>query len=235
MTLPTMSQLSNQPITPKLGAFFAYDSQLPLPEEKGNRVVKCLYQKITSGDKKGTKKAENAYTRIPTEHLTEEVIVERVSEISPYILGWLQGMENETIKKYHSDGGTQVFIAGLTFDNLIERLEESEAGSRLNKEKIVAWYNEHLLDNLTTLFAEKMGLTEQSGEAELLKLELVLNAYRDKFSTLAGGKAFIKEADCQAMIAVITGAGAESTVIGSRFISRLTKMNAVKEDLLMSL
>lgn len=235
MTLPTMSQLSNAPITPKLGAFFEYDSQLPLAEEAGNRVVKCLYQKITSGENKGKKKAENAYTRIPTSHLTEEVIVERVTEISPYILGWLQGMENEAVKKYHSEGGTQVFLGGLTFDALIERLEESEAGSRLNKEKIVAWYNEHLLDSLTSLFAEKMGLGEHSSEAELMRLEQVLNAYRDKFSTLAGGKAFIKEADCQAMISVITSCGAESTIIGSRFVGRLTKMNAVKEDLLLSL
>ncbi len=220
----------------KMGAFKAYDSQLPVAELAGTRIVKCLYQERTSGKYKGTKIAENSYTRIPTTHLTEEVVIERIAELAPYVLLYLQGIEDSIIKKYHAAGGTQVYIAGLSLDSLIEHLEESSAGSRLNKEKIGAWFDDCLADSLTVLFAAHLNITEDSTEGELQKLETVLAAYKAKFESLASGKVYLKEPDCQAMIKVIDASeDAASSAIGKRFKLRLTKMNEVKEDLLLSL
>ncbi len=210
----------------------AYDSQLPIAEIAGTRIVKCLYQ-INKAS--GKKKQENTYYRLPTAHLTEEIVVERIAELSPYVLSYLQEQEDKEIRDYHSKGGKTVYVDSLGLDKIIEALEASEAGARLNKEKIEAWFIAELQDSLAVAFATRLGITEDSGEAELLKLEQVLNAYKAKFASLAGGKTYIKEADCVAMIAVITKAGAEASLLGKRFIGRLEGMKKKEDDLLLSL
>lgn len=217
----------------ELGKFKAYDSQLTIPDITGTRIYKCLYQASTKG---GTKAQENAYVRIPTKHLTEEHIVASIAELTPHILGWLQGIEDTMIKDTHKKGGLQIFTQYLTLDKLIEQLEASNEGSRLNKEKIEAWYTSTVQDELAELFATKMQLTESSSEAELAKLELVLNAYKMKFTSLAGGKTYIKPDDCAAMISVITGCPtAAASLIGIRFVARLEKMSSKEDETLLSL
>ena len=216
----------------KLGEWKAYDSQLPLAEIEGTRIVKALYQ---TSAKTGTKLRENSYCRIPTKHLTEEIVVSRIAELSPFVVNWLQELEATSLRASHKKGQLNVFTASLSLDALIEVLEATEAGARLNKEKIEAWFDSNLLESLTIRFADKMGINEQSSEAELAKLELVLNAYKAKFASLASGKTFIKEEDCKAMIAVIRFAEAELSILGHRFIARLEKMQKKEDDLLLAL
>lgn len=216
----------------KLGEWKAYDAQLPLAEIDGTRIVKALYQ-VNKGT--GKKAQENSYVRVPTKHLTEEKLVARIAELSPYVLSWLQELEALELRAAHKKGQLNVFCGNLSLDSLIQKLEESEAGARLNKEKIEAWYDAHILESLTVLFAGKMGITEHASEEQLVKLELVLNAYKAKFASLASGKVYIKEADCLAMITVITNCEAEGSLLGARFISRLEKMQVTKDDLLLAL
>jgi len=215
-----------------LGAPKAYDSQLPIADIAGTRIVKCLYQAAKAT---GKKKAENTYYRVPTKHLTEELVVSRIAELSPYVLSYLQEQEDKEIKAYHAKGGQQVYTESLSIDKIIEALEASEAGARLNKEKIEAWFTECLQDSLAVAFAARLGITENSSEQELVKLELVLNAYKAKFASLAGGKTYIKEADCIAMISVVVKAEAEQSLLGKRFIARLESMKKKEDDLLLSL
>lgn len=216
------------------GEFKPYDSQLPIADIEGTRVVKCLYQ----AGKDGKKVAENSYVRIPTKHLTEELIVNRIAELTPYVLTYLQGIEDQAIKNDHKAGIVSVYVESLSLDKIVEILETSEAGSRLNKEKIAAWFNAEVADNLAVLFANKLGIVlgeDNIDESKLMKLESVMNAYKGKFESLAGGKTYIKEEDCIAMIEVIKNCNAETSLIGSRFIARLEKMSSKEEELLMSL
>ncbi len=215
-----------------LGKFKAYDSQLPVAEITGTRIVKCLYQ---VSPKTGRKVQENSYVRLPTKHLTEEHVVSRIAELSPYVLVWLQGLEDIAIRDLHKKGGLTVYTEGLSLDKVIEALEVSSQGSRLNKESIEAWFTLEVEPNLAELFADKMGIDEEASEAELEKLELVLAAYKAKFASLASGKTFIKEDDCLAMIKVVEEAGADETLIGTRFVARLNKMQERTDNLLMSL
>ena len=216
-----------------LGEFKAYDNQLTIAEITGTRVVKCLYQVNT---KTGVKAGDNSYVRIPTSHLTEELIANRIAELTPYVLTYLQGIEDANIKADHKAGIVSVYTENLSLDKIIESLESSEAGSRLNKEKIEAWFNADCADKLAALFMEKLGIDVNcTDEVKLVKLEAVMNAYKDKFTSLAGGKTYIKEEDCQAMISVITSCDADKSLIGSRFVSRLTKMMTKVDDTLLSL
>lgn len=216
----------------ELGKFKAYDSQLPIAEIEGTRIVKCLYQ---VNSKTGKKVAENAYCRIPVKHLTEEVIVERIAELTPYVLGFLQAEEDKIVKERHKSGGLNVYPESMSIDQIIELLEASETGARLNKEKIEKWFIDCMQDSLAELFAVKMGVNENSSEEQLNKLELVLNAYKGKFASLASGKTFITQADCNAMISCIERAELQNSLLGSRFIKRLQGMQVKNEELLMAL
>jgi hypothetical protein len=219
-----------------LGDFKAYDSQLTIAEIKHTRIVKCLYKAVkNAAGNLVDSKFVSSYVRIPTKHLSEEHIIANIAELAPYVLSYLQGIEDAMIKDSHKAGLGRVYCEGLSLAKLIEKLEESDSSSRLTKEKIELWFDDVIQDALGAKFAAKMGLSENSSEQELEKLELILNAYKAKFSSLAGGKTFIKEADCLAMIAVITNCEAEETSLGARFIVRLEKMNMKEEDLLLAL
>jgi len=123
----------------------------------------------------------------------------------------------------------------LSLDKIIESLEAASVSSRLNKETIEAWFKAEIEPMLAELFADKMGITEASPETELEKLELVLNAYLLKFSSLAGGKTFIPEVDCFAMIKVIRECEADKSILGARFIVRLEGMKKKETEVLLSL
>lgn len=220
-----------------LGAFKPYDSQLPLSEIKHTRIVTCLY-KATKDSKTGElvpSKWSNSYVRIPVSHLSEEVVKANIDELAPYVVSYLRSIEDIMIKESHKNGLLSVYCEGLNLAKVLEKLDETDSGSRLNKEKIEAWFVDTLQDALAAKFADKMGLNENSSEAELARLEAILEAYKAKFASLASGKTFIKEADCLAMIGVIKNCEAEETSIGSRFLARLEKMGTKEEDLLLAL
>lgn len=216
-----------------LGEWKAYDAQLPLVEIAGTRIVKCLYK----ADKDGKRTHENCYTRIPSGHLTEEVIVEQIAELAPYVLSFLQEWEDKGIKIAHRSNQSRIYTEYLTLDKVIEALEESEQGARLNKDKISAWFSAHISDSLLVLFTDKMGITDLDSITvdQAAKLELVLGAYMKKFCSLASGKTFLKSPDRVAMIGVIEKCEAQNTLIGSRFIRRLEGMTEKQEDILEAL
>lgn len=216
----------------KLGEYKPYDPQLPIAEIDGTRIIKCLYQ---VNSKTGKKVAENSYVRISTKHLTEEIIVDKVIELAPYILNFLEDKENEMIRNDHKNGILNVFIASLGLDKIINKLDLDEAGSRLTKERVEVWFKAEVLDDLTILFATKLGLDDNSSEEELEKLDMILDCYKKKFISLASNKVLIKEEDCSSMINVIKSCEAEGSLIGRRFIGKLEKMSIKKEDLLLSL
>lgn len=229
--LPTLDSV--QAAISSSATFKPYSAQLDIPQEAGNRVVKCLYQ---VNKKTGKKVRENSYIRIPVSHLTEEHIVDRITELTPYVLGYLQGIEDEIVKESHKGGATSIFVAGLSIDKILERLEASEVGARLNKEKIEVWYDSYLKESLMVLFAEKLGIDDQSGAEVYAKLELILGAYKAKFGSLASPKTSYNESDIAAMLGVISSVdAAKESLIGKRFTKRLKGMGKKEEELLLAL
>ena len=218
----------------KLGQFKAYANDLPIAEITGTRIVKCLYQ---INKKTGEKVADNAYVRIPTKHLTEQTIIDRISDLAPYILNYLQSEEDKIIKEDHRKGALQVYTEYLTLDKIVEALEISGNSGRLNKEKIEAWFTAIMYEPLLLLVADKVapGRSEFT-PAEEYKIELSINAYKELFISLASPKTVLPENCREALINVITKCGAESDFLGSRFIKRIESMSKNdNNDLLLGL
>jgi hypothetical protein len=216
----------------ELGKWLAYDA-LNVPKEiNGTRLVKMLYK---ADSKTGLKLAENSCSYIPTGHLTEETVSARIEELAPYLVSFLQEIEDKEIKVLHKTGASQVYTDYLSLDKIIEALEASEIGARLTKEKIEAWFDADLADSLILLFGDKLGVVGNPTPEQEMKINSIVLAYRAKFSSLAGGKTFIKEADCAAMILCLQFGELTESTMGRRFIKRLENMTQKEEELLLSL
>ena len=219
-------------IAPALGEYLPYDSQLPIAEIPGTRIVKCLYRRDPKADP--TTARASVYVRIPAKHINEEAILENFPALLPHIISYLESIEDEAIKKEHASGLLRFYHEKLSFAAILESLESSNEGARLTKEKIESWFSEVIEANLMLAFIAKLGLNPDSlDEAQLLKLELVLGAYKGKFSSLAGGKTYLKPADCEALLKVLSECDSARSNIGARLSSRLSAMgNKEQEDLL---
>lgn len=218
-----------------LGQWKQYDSQLPIADIKGTRIAKALYKMNT---KTNTIAGINSYARIPTKHLTIETVIEQADKLAPYVLDYLQGIENLMLKEQHKNGQLNIFTDGLSINRLINKLDESSENSRLSKVDIEAWFDASISEPLTMLFADKMGIDELSDESLLIKLEKKINAYKAKFASLAAPKPFIKEPDCIALISVIEKCELDEntrSLLGSRFITKLTDMHKDNDDILEAL
>ena len=236
----TVSEVSTLTTDNGLVYFKEYDSQLAIPEVSGTRIIKCLYQ---ISPKTGKKVRENSFIRIPSDHINEEAVVSNIEELAPFIVTFLQDKEDIIIKESHKNGALNVFTPNLSIASILEYLEENETSGRLNKEMITAWFKECIEENLTSLFAAKLGIDEHSDESKLVKLAAVINAYKMKLESLASPKVSFKPEDCAALIGVISKADNKiiadvansGSVLGKRFIKKLEVMQTKTEDCLLSL
>lgn len=211
--------------------FQAYDSQMAIPEVEGTRIVKCLYKTMEGKEKT----RESAFLRVPCDHLNIDLISSRFAEIAPYVLEFLQSKEDELIKEEHKKGADSFYIKKLSFDLLLAHLENSETGGRLNKEMIVQWFSENMETFLIEGFATKMGIDIETCEdsVKLGKIAVIINAYKEKFISLSSGRTLLKAEDKAALIAIlIKNEQAAKTVIGSRLLNKLEKMEDKTADLL---
>jgi hypothetical protein len=214
-----------------LGRYNAYDAQLDIPEIAGTRIVKCLYQVSKTGVNAGKKVKENSYVRIPTGHINEESIVDKIELLMPHMIAWLQAVESDMIKSEHKLGLLSVYSDGLSIDKVIGKLEEIDLGARLNKEMVESWFVQYIESPLCTKFANKLGDSDPDGST----LNAVLAQYKAKFGSLASPKTGYKDSDCTAMIDVIKQCDPELNGLSSRLILKLETMSQKVEEVLLTL
>lgn len=215
-----------------VNAFRPYDSQLPVPALAGYRIVKCLYKR---NPKTGTQAADNSYIRVPA-HITEEVVAARISELAPYLVSYLQAEEDKLIKERHTAGLDKLSPDFLTLDRIIAALETSGVSNRLNKEAIEAWFAESMHDALLVAFADKMDVSDTPTAEQTEKLDSILSVYRAKFGSLASGKTHYRVEEAEMLLKALEITGAGDSLIGGKFVARLTKMmSSTPTDLLLAL
>lgn len=224
----------------KLGEFKPYDSAITPAHINLTRVVKCLY-KATKDSKTGEmipSKHENSIVRIPTSHISAEVVTDNIEALMPHIISMLQTVEDAEIKEIHKKGQLNVFVDGLSIGNLIDKLDASNESARMNGEQISKWFGEIIAPRLSEVIADKLGWSLEELAMDSLKqakVENILESYCKRFVSLASPKASIKEIDREAMKRAISLAEASLDLVASRFITRLDKMAESEKDALFSL
>lgn len=216
-----------------LNRFHPYTSDLPITVPEGMRLVKCLYK---TNLKTGNVAGENSYIIVPESHLSEEVVIAEVATLAPYISAYLQEQEDKIIKEAHKNKSIGFSDAFLSVAKILEALDASGQGNRLNKDKIESWYNSDMKEQLLVAFADKMGLSDTPSDEEITRLSEISEVYKAKYASLASGKTLYKKEEAELLIKALTVTGAGENGIGARFVTRLEGMKTHKsEELLLSL
>lgn len=233
----TMTPKANLPVNTDTAQlqyrFRPYDSQIVPEIAVSQRAVKCLYKENMKTKEKA---GENSYIAIPTAHVTEKVVIENVIKLAPYVVQFLQSVEDGIIKTAHKTGSLGFTDSYFSLDKLLEVLDESGQGNRLNAEKIGDWFKAEMRDKLVEAFAAKLGVGDEPTEQELDKLASITTAYQSKFASLASGKTHYRAEECVILQKALEVTGANEGAIGEKFYNRLEKMKEqVSNNALMDL
>lgn len=216
-------------------SFKPYDPQLDISISGGKRLVKCLYK----GGEGKKKVRENEYVLIPA-HITPEIVWENVEKLMPFIISFLEDTEDKWIKEDHRKGRESVYLPALGIDKVIELLIEEESSGRLSKEVIETWFDDHMFAGITELGAASLGVDldnlEGTDEDKINRLSKIVDAYKAKFCSLAGGKTILVDEDKEAMKSVLAKIeGASESHIGVKIKMRLENMKEKEADILTML
>ena len=216
--------------TTELYQFRLYDPQLPIEIPQGHRIVKCLYKTPRGKTEAPT---PNEYILVPTAHLSDSALRGNIERLLPYISAFLRAEEDRLIKESHKRGSKGFGPSWFSLDKIFLSLDKAGKSRRLKREDIIQWFNGHMRESLELAFTKKLGA---SSNADLAKVEAIVEAYRAKFGALAGGKTSYKQEDREALLRALDITGANTSEIGRRLQARLEGMEAQKnEDLLAAL
>ncbi len=219
-----------------LGVYFPYDSQLPIAEFEGTRVLTICYKQTAAMKAKGIAAKGNVYTRLPIAHLTETAVVENAARLAPYVVAYLQGIENTFVSSYHKDGGINFHTDSLSLDRILNHLEESGSGGAMDTAAIREWFSEHLAESITTTLAGKLGTAVADlSEEQQAKIATILEGYLGAFVSLASGKTQMVEAQRARLRHALDITETANTLMGKRFLARFDRMDAKEKEALGSL
>jgi len=217
------------------GKFFPYNSAVVPTSLPALRTVVATYKQTAAMKAKGIDARNNVYVRVPTSHLTTEVITEQIEVLAPFIVSYLQGVEDETIRKYHKDGGTQVFTNTLSLDKILSVLEDAGA-TGLNGEQITEWFTTSIAPTLLQVLSAKMNVVPgELTEEQESKIMQVIQSYLDTFISLASGKTQLVVAQRARLAKCLEVTATDTSALGMRFIARFAKMAQKEADALNSL
>lgn len=218
--------------------FKAYDAQLPIVVEEGTRVVKCLYKETKDKVTGKVKKAgENSYIKVPVKHISVELVEKEIKTLAPIFVQYLQAEEDKIIKEAHKGGSIGFGDSFFSLSKVIEAIEAEAQGNRLTTEAVHVWFGEEVEELLLVAVAEKLGIDSlKPTDAELAKLQLIADAYKAKFGSLASGKTHYRKEEAELLQKALEVTGAKEGLLGQKFYSRLEGMkNTTTDDLLLSL
>ena len=221
----TTSGLDREALLAAGTTFSAYDSQLPVAERKGYRVVKCLYKTPKGGKAAGA----NSYIYVP-DSITEEVIGENIDKLLPFFISYLQEQENQIVREMHKSGAVTVYPTNIGIQKVIDKLESSSDGARLNKEMLESWFDSDIADNLKVLFADKLQLSTDAP-----KVYDIVAVYRKKLCSLASPKVHMSKNEATTLQTALDATSSKDTVIGNKLYNRLESMKVSEQELLLAL
>lgn len=161
----------------------------------GQRLAKVGYKSTA----KNPAKFPSVCASIP--FIGDNAIIDNVPALVSHIRAMLESAQDGIIRSlYESSDGSLTSIGDddISIAACINFLEADAQGSRLTKEYIGAWFDSNVRDNLTVIFAEKLGFIKANDdnpsltEMQEFTIDKHLNGYRDLFSSLAGGKTILQ-------------------------------------------
>ena len=164
--------------------------------------------------------------------------------LTPHFIDYLAGVQDKMVRELIAGEATKSNLLSHEFsiEAIAAWLAASSSGSdgeslRLSKDNINSWFDTDLADALTGELVRKLGISNEPTDAEIVKLERVLSAFKDGIAKLSAPKVAMQEKELVSLgnaIALATGAsGMKSKLVDKIAITRAALNNA--DDLLSAL
>jgi len=206
----------------------AYDPKASKPFT-GQRLSKVTYKTVT--DKESPMygiKRDSKCVSLPI--FKNEEVIAQSQALAPYVIEYLQTVQDKIVRERIDAGASSISMEEISIAGCIEYLDSNNESGRLTKESVASWFQENIADALTVTLADKLGVSETPTDAESNKIIAVVEAFKGKISSLAGGKTAYEPKICKSLINALELAPA-GDVLATRFTARLNKMiNEHKND-----
>ena len=142
--------------------------------------------------------------------------------LRPYIVQFVQDTQDKVIRSlYESSAGSLQSIGNdeINMEQILSFLAAESTGDRLTKEKIHAWFDSEVCENLTVVICEKL----KTENPEELRVTQLLKGYRDLFSSLSKDTGALQDAQIKGLRRAIEVSASDSDV-SVRLDAKLEKM-----------
>lgn len=191
----------------------------------GQRLAKVTYKTITDKDNPlFNVKRESKCVSVPL--VTSTQVSENLIVLTPHIIEYLHSVQDKMIREKIDAGSNHISNDDISIASMVEWLDANNESGRLTKETVAKWFDENVGDMLAVVLAEKLGVSATPSDAESKQIMAVVGTFKDKVSSLAGGKTSYEPKMCDSLIKCLELAPA-GDALASRFMVRLNKM---KED-----
>lgn len=190
----------------------------------GQRLSKVTWK--TSNDKEsqwyGIKRDSKAVS-LPL--VTSEEISGNLVALSPYVAEYLHGVQDKIVRARIEAGASSISMAEVSVAGILEYLEAEDTGTgaRLTKESVGQWFDSEIAENLALVLMEKLGVSEVPTDAESAQILKVVDTFKEKVASLAGGKTSYDPKMAASLQKCVALAPAGDSLAG-RFGARLQKM-----------
>lgn len=191
----------------------------------GQRLAKVTYKTITDKDNPlFNVKRESKCVSIPV--LKAGEIESNLVILTPHLIEYLHSVQDKMIREKIDLGSSVISNEDISIASMVEWLDANNESGRLTKETVAKWFDENVGEMLAVVLAEKLGVSATPSDAESKQIMAVVGTFKDKVSSLAGGKTSYEPKMCDSLIKCLELAPA-GDALASRFMVRLNKM---KED-----
>jgi hypothetical protein len=181
-------------------------------------------------DKNGKKPMDSQAVSVPVIQLTDA----NCQDLIVYINEWFAGCQDAIIRDACEAGKREVTDDDISVAAVKSYLIAQAAGERMTGDAIRNWFDVELSDLMTVAFADKLGFGDSLTEEQSKKLEQMVNVYRDKFASMAGGRTMFDAATRQKLAKALELADCNEG-IGQKLAAKLRAMNEVKIEEMLDL
>ena len=161
----------------------------------GQRLAKVGYKKT----KDCPNPLPSVCVSIPQVVVSSEALTTYQESFTALILSALCNAQDGIVRSlYESSGGTLSTVSDddIGIAQCLAYIEAENAGGRLTKESVSAWFIASLKENLSVILADKLGF-EEMNEVQMITIEKHLKMYQERFEALSGGKTVFTETQCK--------------------------------------
>lgn len=158
--------------------------------------------------------------------VSNDEIVSNVQSLLPFISDLVASTQDNIARTLLLAGADAVTSEQISLSACISHLVAESKGDRLTGDDISAWFTAELEPLLLVAFADKLGVSDSPSQDETDKLSRICNVYRDKLSSMAGGRAAFDPATITKLTKALQLADSDD-VMASRLLAKLDAMSKV--------